>query len=460
MRAYTHTVAALLTALALALTGCSGVRNLERSRLDIPAAYQSGIQPDSMSVADMQWYEFYQDSTLRTIIRKTLANNRDLLSAAAKVEEMRVMWGQTNAAQLPELGILAGGNHERTDYSGGGWSGNPELSLKATLNWEVNLWGAMKWARSGGRASYEASVEDRRAMQITLIAGAATAYFHYTALNNELSIVRETLRTRSEALEQARIRFEGGLTPETVYQQAKVEYSSTASLIPNLEQQIALARNALTLLMGEFPVDTLRPGIQFYASVLPDSISAGFPSTLLERRPDIRAARLRLAAAMADVGLTYAERFPSFRISFTGGLENKTLTDFLKSPYTYLISNITAPIFDFGRRKKRYQAAIARYDQARYAYEKTIITAFTEVNSALIAYDKYRQNYTLKASLRDAARKYVDLARLQYKAGSLNYLDVLDAQRRYFDAQIGVSSAMLDRYLTMINLYKVLGGGW
>ena len=272
--------------------------------------------------------------------------------------------------------------------------------------------------------------------------------------------MRETLRTRSEALEQARIRFEGGLTPETVYQQAKVEYSSTASLIPNLEQQIALARNALTLLMGEFPVDTLRPGIQFYASVLPDSISAGFPSTLLERRPDIRAARLRLAAAMADVGLTYAERFPSFRISFTGGLENKTLTDFLKSPYTYLISNITAPIFDFGRRKKRYQAAIARYDQARYAYEKTIITAFTEVNSALIAYDKYRRNYTLKASLRDAARKYVDLARLQYKAGSLNYLDVLDAQRRYFDAQIGVSSAMLDRYLTMINLYKVLGGGW
>ncbi len=456
-----HTIIYTIALLAaLALTGCSGTGRLSKPDLKLPLTFQDSLQLDSMSIADMKWYEFYTDSILQKMIRATLQNNRDILAAAAKVERARALWGETNAGLLPEVGLLVGGNHERLDYHGEGWTGNPELSLKATLNWEVNLWGAMKWARENGRANYIATVEDLRAMQITLIANTATAYFYYTALNNELSIVKETLHTRSEALEQARLRFEGGLTSETVYQQAKVEYSSTAALVPNLEQQVAQARNALTVLMGEFPVDSLPYASRFAASALPEDLTVGFPSTILQRRPDIRAAEQRLAAAMANVGLTYANRFPSFRINFYGGLENNSLTDFLKSPYTYLISNIVAPVFDFGKRKKRYQAAIAEYDIARYAYEKTVITAFTEVNNALIAYDKCRQNYEVKTALRNAAWKYVELARLQYRGGTLNYIDVLDAQRRYFDAQIGVSNALLDRYRTVINLYKSLGGGW
>lgn len=449
-----------LIALLMFCTGCSGVGRLTSPDLKIPDRFSDNREAEYMSIADMEWYQFYTDSTLRTMIGRTLANNRDLLSAAAKVDEMRALYGVTRAEQLPELSALAGGNLERTDYNGSGWSGDPEYSLKATLNWEVNLWGAMSWARRKGMAAYKASVEDLRAMQITLIANTASAYLHYIAMNSELAIVKETLRTHSEALEQARIRFEGGLTSETVYQQAKVEYSSTASLVPNLERQIALARNALTILMGEFPVDELPVGTMFLDYHLPDSVDVGIPSAILQRRPDIRAAEQRLASAMANVGLTYANRFPSFRISLTGGLENEALTDFLKSPYTYIIGNLTGPIFDFGKRKKKYEAAIAQYEQARLAYEKVVITSFSEVNNALTAYSKYQENYALKVSLREAAWKYVELSRLQYRAGSLNYLDVLDAQRRHFDAQIGESNALLDRYTALIDLYKALGGGW
>ena len=172
------------------------------------------------------------------------------------------------------------------------------------------------------------------------------------------------------------------------------------------------------------------------------------------------AAERRLAAAMADVGVNYANRFPNLRLAFTPGFENDALADFFKSPFTYSIGTITGSVFDFGRKKRKYQAAIAVYDQARYDYEKAVITAFTEVNSALETYRRVKENGKLKVELRDATVKYVQLAHLQYRAGTLNYIDVLDAQRRYFDAQIGVSNALRDEYLALINLYKVLGGGW
>ncbi len=163
---------------------------------------------------------------------------------------------------------------------------------------------------------------------------------------------------------------------------------------------------------------------------------------------------------MADVGMTYADRFPSLTIGFTPGFENDGLANFFKSPFTYTVGRIAGSIFDFGRKKRKYEAAIAVYDQTRYDYEKAVIGAFTEVNTSIIAYNRYRENFYVKSDLRDAAAKYVQLAWLQYRGGTLNYIDVLDAQRRYFDAQIGVNNALRDEYLALINLYKALGGGW
>lgn len=207
----------------------------------------------------------------------------------------------------------------------------------------------------------------------------------------------------------------------------------SAELLPLLDRQSDFDRIGTTLIIG---------------------------SDLLKRRPDVRAAEQQLASAMANVGYTYADRFPRLRIGFTPGFENDELPKFFKSPFSYTLANITGPIFDFGRKKKKYQAAIAAYDQARYSYEKSVIQAFTEVNTAISTYRRIKETTKLKVELRDATVKYVQLAHLQYRAGSLSYIDVLDAQRRYFDAQIGVSNALRDEYLALINLYKVLGGGW
>lgn len=212
--------------------------------------------------------------------------------------------------------------------------------------------------------------------------------------------------------------------------------------------------------MGELPGEVRRQdGFPLYLS-LPDSLPVGLPSELLKRRPDVRGSELRLQAAMANVGMKYADRFPNLRLSVTGGWENDEVAHWLQSPYSYLLGNIAGTIFDFGKRKRKYKAAIAAYDRARYTYEQSVIAAFTEVNDAIITLRKKHEASLLQSQLSDAAAKYVKLAALQYRAGSLNYLDVLDAQRRFFDAQIGVNYALRDEYLAMVNLYLVLGGGW
>ncbi len=447
----------------LLMSSCSGTKNLTRANIDMPASYMTGKDsisaPDTLTLADVKWWEFYSDPTLTAILRTALENNRDILKAAARVEQMRALYGVAKADLLPQIGANVAYSYETNKYNGGKTTTDPEYDLKFPISWEINLWGSMFQAKNAGQARFVASVEDYRAMRMTIIAEVATAYFKLLSLENELSIVRQTLKTREEALHLAKIRFEGGLTSETIYQQAKVEYSSTASLIPDLELRVTSMRNSLTTLMGEYPREAFENRDIVFDTDFADKLPAGIPSELLKRRPDLRGAEQRLRAAMADVGVSYADRFPSFRIGFTPGWENDGLKDFFKSPFTYTIGQITGTIFDFGRKKRKYEAAIASYDQSRYDYEKAVITAFTEVNTSLTAYNKYRENLRVKTELRDAAAKYVQLAWVQYRGGH-SYLDVLDAQRRYFEAQIGVNNALLNEYLALVNLYKTLGGGW
>ncbi len=446
--------------LAFVVSSCSGVRNLKAPDTgNMPESWGMG-QVDSLTIADMGWWNFYTDTVLTSIIGRTLENNRDLQSAIARVEELRLLYGVEKLNMLPVVEAQVYAQNETNDYSGDSFTRDLELGLKVTMAWELNLWGAMTWAQRGAKAQYLASVEDYRALRMTLVAEVASAYFRLVALDNELAIVRRTLITRKEGVEQAKLRFEGGLTSETVYQQAQVEYAAAAALVPNLERKIVEARNAITLLMGEYPVDRLDRGYLSPDVALPPDLPVGLPSELLKRRPDLRAAEFRLKGAMAKVGVAYADRFPRIRLAVTGGVENDELSGLLASPFSYVVGSVAGSVLDFGRRKRKYQASVAAYDQARLAYEKAVLTAFSEVSDAIIIYRKVQETSRLKASLRDAARKYVELAHLQYRAGTLNYLDVLDAQRRYFEAQTGLSNAVRDEFLAIVNLYKALGGGW
>lgn len=440
------------------LSGCSGVKDCAKPDLNLPEQIgHNGL--DSLTLADTEWWKLYSDSALIRIINTTLEHNRNLLAAGARIEEMRQLYGVSKSNFFPTLSALALADNETNDYFQEKKTTEPEFSLKATLSWEADLWGGLNWARKKGLANYQASVWDERAMRITLIAEVASAYFNLVALDNELAIVRRTLNTREEYLKKAKLRFEGGLTPETVYQQAQVEYATTAAMIPNLERRIEVQKNAISLLMGHYPAEEILRSALSLDMGLPDSLPVGIPSTLLQRRPDLQSSEAGLRAALANVGVAYADRFPRLRISLTGGLENDRIKGFLQSPFSYVVGQITGTILDFGRNKRKHKAAIAAYDQARYRYEQAVLNAFREVDDATITFRLMRETSLKRRELRDAAQKYTQLAYMQYNMGVINYIDVLDAQRRYFEAQVGFTNAVRDEYLALVQLYKALGGG-
>ncbi len=442
------------------LAACSGTRDLTVTTIatEIPAAYV-GTVDDSLSYADVQWWELYTDRNLRFIIERTLLHNRDFLAAAARVEQMRLQYHTDKLNLTPTLSGVASAEQERVNFSGSPHGVGNTLALTANVSWEANLWGKQARERRQSENLYKATVEDYRAMQMTLIAEAATAYFNLMALDTELSIVKKTLVTRREGLEQARLRYEGGLTSETVYQQAKVEYNSAAALIPSLEDELQSQLNALTLLMGEFPGREIARSHLYLNEGLPDTLLTGVPTDILRRRPDVIAAELRLKAAMDAVGISYADRFPSIVVSLTGGWENDTFGGFFRSLYGDFFGSIGGSIFDFGKKKRAWQQSVQEYEQARLAYEQCVMTAFVEVQDAVTAFHKARSTATLMEELRTAALKYVELSRLQYRGGMLHYLEVLDAQRQYFDAQLGFANARRDEYLALVRIYKAVGGG-
>ncbi|MDE7005041.1 MAG: TolC family protein, partial [Alistipes sp.] len=229
---------------------------------------------------------------------------------------------------------------------------------------------------------------------------------------------------------------------------------------PNLENRIEITENALCLLMGTYPGEKIPRGEAEPETLAPDSLPVGLPSQLLQRRPDIRAAEQQLRAAMGAVGMAYADRFPRLTFTLQGGWENDALKGFFRSPFSYVAGQLAAPLFGFGRKKAAYKAALAAYEQARLKYEQKVLEAFKETDDAVSTYRNVRQTTVLKTHSRNAARKYVELAELQYRTGSINYIDVLDAQRRYFDAQTSLSNAIRDEHLALVQLYKTLGGGW
>ena len=445
--------------IALFASGCSVSSRCVSPDVELPNEVVAGMEADSMCIADLKWYDIFADPCLVELIEMTIANNKDLLAAWSKVEELERLYRVAKSDYFPSLDAEAYVDHETTDKSNAEATADLEVSATLALSWELDLFGRVRWNNRQALANYLKSVEGQRALQMVLVADVATAYFELMALDNELEIITRTLETREEDVNKAKLRFEGGLTSEIPYRQAIVEYATTASLIPDLRRKIEAKENEISLLTGQMPTNIQRSEISRYkdSKLIP---SVGIPSDLLKRRPDIRASEQALKAAMAKAGYAWADRFPRFSITLQGGLENNAFRGFLSAPFTYAIGELAAPIFAFGKRKAKYEAAIKAYDAERYQYEKQVLQAFQEVNDAVVAYTSANEKVKLMDNLKESAQKYLNLAMFQHINGHINYINVLDAQRSYLNAEIDLSNAIRDEYIALIVLYKALGGGW
>ncbi len=457
---YNYKTLLSLSLFVLLAVSCSTSKYCAKPELNLPDTFSvEGASADSTTIADMAWWSVYADTLLQHLISQTLQYNKDLLIASERVQEMRQLHRVSKADLWPSLSAKVGGDHEWENYGGDNKTATPELQAQLNLSWEVDLWGSLRGAAKKGAAQYLSSVEAYRAMQMTLVAEVATAYFELVALDNQLQIVNQTLETRRVGVEQAKLRFEGGLTSETPYQQAQVEFATTAAKIPELKRRITVKESQISLLAGSYPDSVARRASN--VAMIPDAmLPIGIPSHLLQRRPDLRQAEAKLKAAEAGVGIAHANRFPKLTINLGAGFENDEFKTFLQSPWLYMAGNLVAPVFSFGKRKASFKAAVSAYNQEMLNYEKSTLVAFKEVYDAVVTYRSARENTILMRNLKEATGKYVALAQYQYLNGAILYIDVLDAHRKDFDAQIDLSDAICQESLAFVSLYKALGGGW
>ena len=443
----------------LMLSACTAQKRVAQPVLNTPEYLISSIKQDSISIADKSWVELFDDPILENLIERTLQYNKDVLIASARIEEFERRHRVARTGQFLAVGIEGYIDHETTTTADGSLKVEDELSLTANIAWEFDLFGRLRWTNRAALYEYLQTEEARRALQMTLISEVAIAYFELLALDTELAIVENTLSTRRENVGKAKLRFEGGLTSEIPYQQAQVELARTASLLPDLKLKIRAKENEIAYLAGSYPSYIERAN-QLPEAITEDMLSVGLASELIARRPDIREAELAYKSAAAKVGVEWANRFPRFTIGLEGGFEFATFEGFFTAPWSYSVANLASPLFAFGKRKAQYEAAIAACEAKCYAYEKRVLVAFHEVSNAVEEYRAAVENTRLMEHLKSSSRKYVDLALVQYLNGQINYIDVLDAQRSYFNAEIDHSDAIRDQYLALIKLYKALGGGW
>ena len=440
-----------LALLAILTASCKLGKDYTRPQLNLPSQIR-GVTTDSLSSELMSWNELYRDTVLQNLIIRTLQYNKDMLIAAARVKEVMENRRISRADLFPKIDAKVSGQRE--------YDASPDntYEAKGLLSWELDLWGKLRWGNQAALADYLGTVEGQKALQLTLIAEVAQAYFVLIAMDQELAIVRQTLTAREEGVRLAKLRFEGGLTSETSLKQAQVELARTQTLTPELEKKIRIQENKIALLAGEYPGPAER-GRSLDQQQLPALLPVGLPSQILERRPDIREAEYKLRAAHAKVGIAFTSMFPKITLTGHYGLESGDLSDFLKSPYFFLGGELLTPLVNMGKNRAKLRAAKAVEEQEIQAYQKVVLNAFSEVSNALITSEKSREIRRSRQNLEEAARSALDLARLQYINGIINYLDVLDAQRGYFDAQIGLNNAIRDELLAKVELYKVLGGG-
>jgi outer membrane protein, multidrug efflux system len=438
-----------------------------------PAAFRAPepLPPDqAASLADLKWFQVFKDEQLQDLIRTALVRNYDLRDAVARVEAARASLGITRSEQFPN--VASGGSVEFNRLSRDGATPIPAALLPSQdrtfgsavvqlLSFEIDIWGRLRRATEAARANLLSAEETRKAVVTTLVSDVATSYLTLRELDYELEISRRTLKTREESLSLTRQRQTGGVSTRLDLRQAEQLVYTAAETIPATQQQIEQRENQISLLLGENPGGITR-GLSLTEQDLPPDVPPGLPSSLLERRPDIRAAEQNLIVANAEIGIARAAFFPQISLSgFLGG-SSAQLSSLFSGPHSTwsVVPQVTQPIFTAGRIKSGVHLAQAERDHALVQYEKVIQTAFTEVSDALIAHQRMRESRQQQELLVAALQDRLRLAYLRYRGGVDTQLNALDADRDLFNAQLTLAELRLQEILSVVQVYKALGGGW
>ena len=432
-------------------------------RAAMPAETSATLAAPPSSLGNENWWQVYQDPVLIQLIHTAIRQNYDVRIAATRVLEAQAQVGITRSNQLPSAAVGADlssqQNAKVTNLFPAYQVNAGELDL--SVIWNLDFWGKYRRETEEARAQLLASEYGQRAVISSLVANVATAYFQLRALDSQLEIANRTLGSRQQSLQLTQVLYSHGSASDLDVSQSQQLVYTASETIPDLQRQIEQQENLLSILLGENPGPISR-GRALTDEPVPETVPAGLPSELLERRPDIRQAEEYVVAANAQIGVAKADFFPSISLTGTGGLESNALNNFISAPSEAwgAFINVSQPVFEGGRLRSGLRLARAQWQESVLSYQQTVQLALEQVSDSLVGYQKYREYRGQQEQLTLAAQRSDQLSLLLYQNGGASYLQVLTNDTNYFSAELNLVQAQLNERLALVQLYLALGGGW
>src|SRR6516164_6542490 len=456
--------------LLLSLGGCKVGPNYKRPTVTVPTEYRGATPPTAgqqgQPFGEMQWESVFQDQALQGLVKEALTNNYDIRIAATRVLEANANLGIVRSNQFPSVGAGYGLAYTRSPLStlgikSNGSEGTTFDFAALSINYIVDFWGQYRRATEAARANLLATEYGKFVVQTTLISSVASDYFLLREYDFQLQYSKDTVEADKQILQLNTIKFKGGDASEMDVYQAQVLVQQAEAQVINLQQLVEQTENNISILLGRNPGDVAR-GLSLTEQPHMPDVPAGLPSTLLERRPDVRQAEEHLVAANANVGVAKAAFFPQISLTGAFGAQSTAITSFLQGPATFwsLGGQAVQPIFEGVRIRSGYRLAWAQRDQAELQYKQTVQRAFGDVSNSLVGYNESRQ---FRMKIEERTKTYEDTARLanvRFQGGVTSFLEVLVTQQDYFASQLQLAQAWYGEMEYYVQLYQALGGGW
>jgi multidrug efflux system outer membrane protein len=459
--------------LLLVLSACKVSKDVQTPKNAAPDTFRNAtLTADTASVGDMQWKNFFADATLQTLIDSAIERNYDMQIAVKNIEASHLLFKQVKWDYLPQTDLNVTASSSRpSDNSLDGLSlaeyglttrHIEDYSANLSLSWEADIWGKIRNKSKAALATYLQTIEAKKAIQTNIVATVSQGYYNLLMLNAQLDIARKNVRLNDSTLRIIRFQYDAGQVTLLAVQQAQAQQLTAAQLIPEFEQNIAVQENALRILTGAIP-SSITVSTNLDEIKVPDNLSAGVPSTMVSRRPDVRSAELALTIANANVGINKAAMYPALRITASGGVNSFMANNWFNIPaslFGIVSGSVLQPLFDHKELSTQYKVAEVDREKTVLQFRQSVLNAVGEVSDALVKIEKLKQQQAIVQNQVNTLNQATQNANMLFKNGMATYLEVITAQSNVLQSQLQLATIKRDELSAVSDLYKSLGGGW
>jgi multidrug efflux system outer membrane protein len=471
MKRYINPYSSLLL-LAVFISACKVSKDVATPKAEVPANFRNAsASTDTSSVADIQWKSFFTDATLQKLIDSAIVKNYDMQIAIKNIESAQLLFKQVKWNYVPELALnVTASSNRPSDNSLNGLSASQFLGSKhiedysanLALSWEADIWGKIRNQQRSALASYLQTAEAKKLVQTNIVSNVSQGYYNLLMLDAQLDIAQKNVLLNDSTLRITRLQYDAGQTTSLAVQQAEAQKLAAAQLVPQFEQNIAIQENALRILTGSLP-DKIERNTILDQLTIPDNLSAGVPSAIVSRRPDVKTSELALTIANANVGITKASLYPALTITASGGLNTFKSSNWFNIPASLFVTvagGLVTPIFQHKQLRTKYEVAKVDREKTVLQFRQSVLNAVGEVSDALVKIEKLKVQQAIIANRVKTLQQATNNANLLFRNGLATYLEVITAQSNVLQSELDLATVKRDRLNATSELYRSLGGGW